>query len=84
MRLSGDTIIGRSEGCENMELCGYELRFELWETEGIFKNKNFGRLSQRRYSPKYTNIGVQTQGRGIDVKPKREAWVRKTEIRNLN
>ena len=46
MRLSGDTIIGRSEGCENMELCGYELRFELWETEGIFKNKNFGRLSQ--------------------------------------
>ena len=29
-----------------MELCGYELRFELWETEGIFKNKNFGRLSQ--------------------------------------
>lgn len=65
MRLLGDTIIGRSEGCENMELCGYELRFELWETEGIFKNKNFGRLSQRRYSPKYTNIGVQTQGRGI-------------------
>ena len=28
--------------------CGYELRFELWETEGNFKNKNFGRLSQRR------------------------------------
>ena len=44
---------------------GYELRFKLWETEVIFKNKNFGRLSQRRYSPKYTNIGVQTQGRGI-------------------
>ena len=43
----------------------HELRFELRETEGIFKNKNFGRLSQRRYSPKYTNIGVQTQGRGI-------------------
>ena len=84
MRLSGDTIIGRSEGCENMELCGYELRFELWETEGIFKNKNFGRLSQRRYSPKYTKYWSPDAGEGNCVKPKREAWVRKTEIRNLN
>lgn len=22
--------------------CGYELRFELWETEGNFKKKNLG------------------------------------------
>lgn len=48
--------------------CGYELRFELWETEGNFKNKNFffgGGCHKEDSPPKYTNIGVQTQGRGI-------------------
>ena len=84
MRLSGDTIIGRSEGCENMELCGYELRFELWETEGIFKNKKFWEVVTKKIFPKIYKYWSPDAGEGNCVKPKREAWVRKTEIRNLN
>ena len=45
--------------------CGYELRFELWETEGNFKKKILGGCHKEDSPPEHTKIGVQTQGRGI-------------------
>ena len=62
--------------------CVYESRFELCETEGNFKKKILGGCHKEDSPPKYTNIGVA--GEGNCVKSKREAWARKTEIRNLN
>ena len=46
--------------------------------------KILGGCHKEDSSPEYTNIGVQTQDKGNCEKSKRETWVRKTQIRNLN